>query len=73
MELLEKDGVTYVLDGVAGGGVPGPRPIKSEYSKWLYGDSRGYLEVTVKQNEAELLFKNVDGEVIQQFTVTQNT
>jgi len=25
MELLEKDGVTYVLEGVAGGGVPGPR------------------------------------------------
>jgi len=40
---------------------------------WFYGDSRGYLEVTVKQNEAELLFKNVDGEVIQQFTITQNT
>jgi len=73
MELLEKDGVTYVLDGVAGGNTTGPRPIKSDYSKWFYGDSRGYLEVTVKQNEAELLFKNVDGEVIQQFTVTQNT
>ncbi|MGB4453482.1 MAG: metallophosphoesterase, partial [Coprothermobacter proteolyticus] len=73
MELLEKDGVTYVLEGVAGGGVPGPRPIKSEYSKWLYGDSRGYLEVTVKHSEAQLFFKNVDGEVIQQFTVTQNT
>ena len=73
MELLEKDGVTYVLDGVAGGNTTGPRPIKSDYSKWFYGDSRGYLEVTVKQNEAELLFKNVDGEVIQQFTITQNT
>jgi len=52
MELLEKDGVTYVLEGVAGGGVPGPRPIKSEYSKWLYGDSRGYLEVTVKSQRS---------------------
>jgi len=38
-----------------------------------YGDSRGYLEVTVKHSEAQLFFKNVDGEVIQQFTVTQNT
>lgn len=72
MELLKKDGVNYALDGVMGGGLPGPRTIISKYSEWIYGDSRGFLEVVVKNDEAELLFRNFDGQLIKSFTITQN-
>ncbi|WP_018962518.1 purple acid phosphatase family protein [Coprothermobacter platensis] len=72
MELLSKDGVTYALDGVMGGGLPAPRTIISRYSKWLYADSRGFLEVVVKPNQAELIFKKDDGQVIQHFVISQN-
>jgi acid phosphatase type 7 len=60
MELLEKSGVTYVIVG-SFGGLPDPtRTYTSPASQWYASGQYGFVDITIKANQAHLTFRDPD-------------
>ena len=69
LELLEKSGVTYVICG-GFGGLPDPiRTYTSPSSLWYAGGVYGFADVTINEEEANILFRDPDNNILKSFTV----
>ena len=64
-ELLEKDGIDYLILGAMGGKLDEDLIYSSPYSKWLDNKDFGWVDMKVYKNNLELtIFKN-DGSVLK--------
>ncbi len=64
MELLEQNGVAYVIAG-AFGGIPDPeREYVSPASLWYASGQYGYVDVTLEAGKAVLTYTGPDGQVL---------
>jgi UDP-2,3-diacylglucosamine pyrophosphatase LpxH len=71
MEFLQHSSVSYVICG-AFGGQPDPTPTyKSPASLWQLTGGAGFVDVTLHDNEATLIFRDYNSNVLQTFTVTK--
>jgi UDP-2,3-diacylglucosamine pyrophosphatase LpxH len=71
LELLQKNNVTYVICG-AFGGLPDPeRSYISPASIWYKGDQHAFIDVTVSQDSATLIFRDPDNKEIKSLTVSR--
>jgi hypothetical protein len=73
MEILEKEGIHYVVAG-AFGGVPtsGTFDKVSDYSIWYSRGKHGFVDLMIYPEEIELAFRDQKGNLIQGFTIFQN-
>ena len=69
MELLQKSGVTYIIDGAFGGPPDSPREYTSPESIWYSSGNYGYVDVTVDDSSATILFKDSSGTVLERAVV----
>ncbi|MCL2150349.1 MAG: metallophosphoesterase family protein [Dehalococcoidia bacterium] len=68
MEILEKSGVTYVISSPFGGIPSSPRTYQSPYSLWYESGQYGFADVTITEDEAEIVFRAPGGsEVYRHF------
>jgi len=71
LELLQKNNVTYVICG-AFGGLPDPeRSYISPASSWYKGNQHAFMDVTISQDEATLIFRDPDYKELKSFTVSR--
>jgi len=71
LELLQKNKVTYVICG-AFGGLPDPeRSYISPASIWYMGNQPAFMDVTVSQDTATLIFRDPDYKELKSFTVSR--
>ncbi len=64
MELLEQNGVAYVIAGACGG-IPDPeREYISPASLWYASGQYGYVDVTLETGQAVLTYTGPDGQVL---------
>ena len=68
MELLQKSGVTYVIDGAFGGSPDKDRSYISHASLWYAAGQYGYADVTVGSTTT-ITFRNADGVELKSSTV----
>jgi hypothetical protein len=69
MELLQKSGVTYVICG-GFGGLPDPeREYVSPASLWYMSGQFGFMDVTIKENTATLIFRSPEYQELKSFTL----
>jgi len=65
MELLQKDGIPYLVVG-SFGGVPDPEPLYvSPASLWRKFGQYGFLDVTVDGSKASMNFRDPEGQVLK--------
>jgi len=69
LELLQKNGVTYVICGAFGGWPDPPRTYTSPASVWYVPGRYGYVDVTLGPR-ADVVFRDVDGRTLKSLTVT---
>ena len=69
MEVLNKNGVTYVICGPFGGELDPERTYTSPASIWYSVAQHDFVEVGINGSKAEIAFHGADGGVIQSFTV----
>ncbi len=69
MELLQKSGVTYVIAGAFGGLPDPPRHYTSPQSIWYSPGNYGYVDVTVDNSAATVLFKDSNGAILERAVV----
>jgi predicted MPP superfamily phosphohydrolase len=60
LELLQKSGVTYIVCGGFGGAPEPERTYVSPSSLWYATGEYGFVEVTVDEKEAEIVFRDPD-------------
>ena len=72
MELLQKSGVTYVIDGAFGGEPDPQREYVSPASLWYLSGDYGYADVTVDAASATIIFRNSDGVELKRVDVLKN-
>jgi UDP-2,3-diacylglucosamine pyrophosphatase LpxH len=71
LELLQKNNVTYIVCG-AFGGLPDPeRSYISPASSWYMPDQNAFVDVTVSQDTATLIFRDPDYKELKSFTVSR--
>jgi UDP-2,3-diacylglucosamine pyrophosphatase LpxH len=71
LELLQKDNITYVVCG-AFGGLPAPeRSYISPASIWYMANQRAFMDVTVSQDTATLIFRDPDYKELKSLTVSR--
>jgi len=71
MELLEKAGVTYVITGSLGG-VPDPdRTYISPASLWYASGQYGFVDVTIKTEQATVVFRDSAGLELKNFVINR--
>jgi len=71
IELLQKNNVTYVVCG-AFGGLPDPeRSYISPASTWYMADQHAFMDVTVSQDNATVIFRDPDYKELKSFTVAR--
>ena len=71
LELLQKNNVTYIICG-AFGGLPDPeRSYISPASTWYQGDQQAFMDVTVSQDTATLIFRDPDYKEVKSLTVSR--
>jgi acid phosphatase type 7 len=71
MELLNQNGVTYVIAG-AFGGIPDPeREYVSPASLWYASGQYGYVDVTIGVDQAAIVFTDQDGRVLHTASVAR--
>ena len=69
-ELLERNGVAYVVIG-AMGGVPDPEPTyRSPASKWIRTSTFGFLEAEFREDRIELIFRDAGGAELHRAAVS---
>ncbi len=71
MEFLQKSGVTYVIAGAFGGLPDPPRHYTSPQSVWYSSGNYGYLDVTVDDSAATVLFKDSNGAILERTVVSR--
>ncbi len=72
MELLQKSGVSYVIDG-AFGGTPDPdRSYTSPESLWYRAGQYGYADVSVDGSKAVVTFRSASGSVLKSFQLARS-
>ena len=72
MELLQKDGISYVIAGTFGGALDPQRTYTSPESIWYSSTNFGFADVTINGNVADLVFRAPDGSVINSFVIPKN-
>ena len=72
MELLQKNGISYVIAGTFGGLLDPQRTYISPESVWYSSTNFGFADVTITGNTADLIFRAPDGSVINSFTIPKN-
>ncbi len=71
LELLQKNNITYVVCG-AFGGLPDPeRSYISPASIWYMANQRAFMDVTVSQDTATLIFRDPDYKELKSLTVSR--
>jgi predicted MPP superfamily phosphohydrolase len=60
LELLQKSGVTYIVCGGFGGTPEPERTYESPSSLWYATNEYGFVEVTVDENEANIVYRDPD-------------
>ncbi len=71
LELLQKNNITYVVCG-AFGGLPDPeRSYISPASIWYMGNQHAFVDVTVSQETATLVFRDPDYKEVKSFIVSR--
>ncbi len=72
LELLQKSGVSYVICG-AFGGLPDPeRQYISPESVWYANGDYAFMDVTINGADANLIFRDSDGKVLNSFVITKH-
>ena len=69
LELLQKNGVTYAICGAFGGVPVPPRSYTSPASIWYKGQQQAFLDVTVKSDTIDLIFRDPDYKELKSFTL----
>jgi 3',5'-cyclic AMP phosphodiesterase CpdA len=72
MELLKKDGISYVIAGTFGGALDTQRTYISPKSVWYSSTNFGFADVTINGNNADLVFRAPDGQAINSFVIPKN-
>jgi hypothetical protein len=72
MELLKKDGISYVIAGTFGGALDTQRTYISPESVWYSSTNFGFADVTINGNNADLVFRAPDGQAINSFVIPKN-
>ena len=72
MELLQKDGISYVIAGTFGGALDPQRTYTSPESVWYSSTNFGFADVTINGNVADLVFRAPDGSAINSFVIPKN-
>jgi len=72
MELLQKDGTSYVIAGTFGGALDPQRTYTSPESLWYCSTNFGFADVTITGNTANLVFRAPDGGAIKSFVIPKN-
>ncbi len=70
MEVLKKNGVTYIINGPFGGELDTERNYTSPASIWYSVAQRDFVGVDIRGNTAEITFHGADGSVLYNYTVT---
>jgi alpha-tubulin suppressor-like RCC1 family protein len=71
LELLQKNNITYVVCG-AFGGLPDPeRSYISPASIWYMANQSAFMDVTVSQDTATLIFRDPDYKELKSLTVSR--
>jgi UDP-2,3-diacylglucosamine pyrophosphatase LpxH len=70
LELLQKEGVTYVICGPFGGALESGREYISPASVWYSIESQSFVDVTIDGEEAVLVFRDSNSEEVNSFTIT---
>ncbi len=71
LELLQKNNITYVICG-AFGGIPDPeRTYISPASTWYKANQQAFMDVTVSQDTATLIFRDPDYKELKSLTVSR--
>ena len=71
LELLQKNNITYVVCG-AFGGLPDPeRSYTSPASIWYMANQNAFMDVTVSQDTATLIFRDPDYKELKTLTVSR--
>ena len=71
MELLQHSGVTYIIAGTFGGSPEREYTYKSPDSLWYAGDQYGFVDVTLDNNTAEIVFRDPAYQVLKSFTLNK--
>jgi len=72
LELLQKSGVTYVICGAFGGAPDPERQYISPASIWYASDSYAFVDVIINGSDANLVFRDPDGNAINSFVITKH-
>jgi acid phosphatase type 7 len=71
MELLEQNGITYIIAG-AFGGIPDPeREHVSPASIWYASGQYGFIDVTVADDRTDIVFTGPDGQVLHRASIAR--
>jgi UDP-2,3-diacylglucosamine pyrophosphatase LpxH len=73
LEMLQKNGVSYVVCGGFGGMPDEGRTYISPASLWYASGRYAFVEVTVNAGEARIIFRDPDNGVIKDFTLAKIT
>ena len=71
-ELLQKTGVTYVINGTFGGALEDNRTYVSPESVWYSNTDFAFVDITINGSAANLVFRDPDGNEIKSITVTKH-
>jgi UDP-2,3-diacylglucosamine pyrophosphatase LpxH len=72
LELLKKSGVSYVICGGFGGMLDTERQYVSPDSLWYAGGDYAFMDVTITGTNANLIFRDPDGNAINSFVVAKH-
>lgn len=70
LELLQKNGVTYVICGAFGGIPDPPRTYTSSASIWYAQGQYGYVDVTLGSS-ADVVFRDANGKILKSLSVAR--
>ena len=71
-ELLQKDGVTYVINGTFGGASEDNRTYVSPESVWYSNTDFAFVDVTINGSAADLIFRDPDGKEIKSIVLSKH-
>jgi acid phosphatase type 7 len=72
LELLKNSGVTYVICGAFGGLPDTERQYISPQSEWYAAGDYAFMDVTITDINASLIFRDPDGNAINSFIIPKN-
>jgi acid phosphatase type 7 len=69
MEWLQFHGVSYAICGAFGGEPDGMRTYTSPQSIWYKNGATGFLDITIENNNAAVIFRSPEGDEINSFSI----